>query len=145
MSIHMMKLVVGIDSLEAFAALQARETFAHEGQLVVPCWTRFSPKRADEIVRNGGSLYRVIKGRIQCRQRILGFEMVETQSHGRRCMILQDPDIIETVHMAHRAFQGWRYLEPAKAPADRGPYVIGQDGEIPPADMEEDLRAAGLL
>ncbi len=140
-----MKLVVGVDSLEAFAQLQARQVFDYEGQAAVPCWTRFAPKRADELVRTGGSLYRVIKNRMQCRQKVLGFEMFEIEGAGKKCMICLDPEIITTVSTPHRPFQGWRYLEPAKAPADKGVYVIGQSEDEPPEELGEHLRAAGLL
>lgn len=142
MAIHMIKLVVGAETLEEFANWQKREVMDYHGQPAVPCWTRFMPKRADEILKSEGSLYRVIKNRIQCRQRILGFEMVETDE-GKKCMILQDPRIIKTLVKPRRPFQGWRYLEPAKAPADRGVYS-GGDEDIP-AEIEEGLREAGLL
>ena len=145
MSLHMIKLVVGVDALEDFAAIQAREVIDYEGQPAVPCWTRFQPKRADEILRSQGSLYRVIKSRIQCRQRILGFEIVETKSHGTRCKIMQDPEIITTVSTPHRPFQGWRYFDDAKVPKDRGVFMPGLQEGKPPAEMEDDLRAAGLL
>lgn len=145
MSVHLIKLIVGCDDLAEYAAWQAQEVFDYHGQPGVPCWTRFMPKRADEILRAGGSLYRVMKSRIQCRQRIIGFEMVDTKSHGTRCMIVQDPEIVMTVNAPHRPFQGWRYLDPAKAPADRGVYVLGGVNDEPPPEMEEDLRAAGLL
>lgn len=145
MTVHMIKLIVGADSLDAYAGWQASQMMDYHGQEAVPCWTRFKPKRADEILRSGGSLYRVMKSRIVCRQRILGFEMVETQSHGTRCMILQDPEIITTVNQHHRPFQGWRYFDPAKAPKDRGVFVMGQEADEPPEEMAEDLRAAGLL
>ncbi len=141
----MIKLIVGAEDLEDYARWQAQEVVDYHGQPAAICWTRFAPKRADEIVRSGGSLYRVMKSRIVCRSRILGFEMVDTKSHGTRCMILQDPEIVMTVAQAHRPFQGWRYLDAAKAPADRGVYVIGGDNEQPPEEMADDLKAAGLL
>lgn len=143
MSIHIIKLVVGVDSLEEFQARQKREMVDYHGQPAVPCWTRFAPKRADEILRDGGSIYRVIKNRIQCRHKILGFEMVETKEKGRMCMIMQDATIIRTVSTPKRPFQGWRYLKPADAPRDIGIYT-GEEEE-PPEKMAEELRAAGLL
>ncbi len=141
----MIKLIVGCEDLEQYALWQAQEVMDYHGQFAVPCWTRFSPKRADEIVRSGGALYRVMKSRIVCRSRILGFEMVETKSHGKRCMIMQDPEIITTVAQAHRPFQGWRYFEGGKAPADKGVYILGQAEEEPPEEMADGLREAGLL
>jgi hypothetical protein len=142
MSIHIIKLVVGIDSLEAFAELQKRQTMDYNGTPAVPCWTRYAPKRADEILSTGGSIYRVIKNRIVCRHKILGFEQVEIEGK-KQCMIMQDARMIQTLSKPRRPFQGWRYLEPAKAPADRGVYSAG-DEDIP-EDIEDGLRNAGLL
>ena len=56
-----------------------------------------------------------------------------------------EPTIIQTISTPKRPFQGWRYLEPAAAPRDRGVYLgDGQREEIP-MDMEDELREAGLL
>lgn len=145
MAINMIKLIVGCDTLDEYAAWQAQEVLDYHGQAAVPCWTRFMPKRAEDIVTSEGSLYRVMKSRIVCRSRILGFEMVETKSHGTRCMIMQDPEIILTLNQHHRPFQGWRYFEQAKAPADKGVYTFGEEQEDPPEALGEELRAAGLL
>lgn len=144
MSIHMIKLVVGVDSLEAFALRQQDERVTFEGRWAVPCWTRFQPKRAEEIVKTGGSIYRVIKNRIVCRHKILGFQMVDVAGEGTFCQIMQHPDIIQTVAVPRKPFQGWRYLEAKDAPKDRGLFRLGQ-GDEPPAEMADDLRAAGLL
>ena len=143
MSVHIIKLVVGIDDLADFAALQAREAVDYHGQPAVPCGTRYAPKRAEEILREGGSIYRVIKNRIQCRHKILGFEMVETEEKGRMCMIMQDSTMIRTVSTPKRPFQGWRYLKPADVPKDVG--VYSGEEEAPPEEIAEELRAAGLL
>lgn len=143
-NIHLIKLVVGVADLQELYELQQRTVIDYHGQPAVPCWTRYKAKRADEILREGGSIYRVIKNRIQCRYRILGFEMVETADKGMRCMIMQDAQMIETVHMPRRPFQGWRYLKPADAPQDRGAYT-GDVAEGLSPEMEEELREAGLL
>ncbi len=144
-SIHLIKLVVGVDDLDHFKALQIRETFDYHGQDAVPCWTRYKPKSADEILSKGGSIYRVIKNRIQCRHKILGFEMVETDHKGTMCMIVQDAQMIEVAHTPRRAFQGWRYLKVDDVPADKGPYVYdGEDGGIP-SDLAQELKEAGIL
>lgn len=141
----MIKLIVGSADLDMYACWQEQEVMDYHGQPAVPCWTRFMPKRADEILKSEGSLYRVMKSRIVCRSRILGFEMVDTKSHGKRCMIMQSPEIILTVNAPHRPFQGWRYFEGAKAPADKGLYVAGESAEDPPEEMADELREAGLL
>ncbi|NCQ89239.1 MAG: DUF1489 domain-containing protein [Alphaproteobacteria bacterium] len=146
MSIHMIKLVVGIDNLDDFALWQAQERVMFEGQEANVVRTRFKPKQADDIIRTGGSIYRVIKSRIVCRQEIIGFGSYESMDRGTQCLILTDTDIIQTQSMPYRPFQGWRYLDQAKAPKDRGLYVIGQDNdEAPPPEMEEALKEAGLF
>ncbi|CAM3654555.1 DUF1489 domain-containing protein [Litorimonas haliclonae] len=91
--------------------------------------TRMTPKRKDELL-DGGSLYWVIKGIIQCRNKIVGFE--ETTKNGHRaCAIVMDPNLIPVVPTPRRAFQGWRYLQAGDAPDDlTGP---GSGEELPPA------------
>lgn len=143
MTVHIIKLAVGVETLDDFAQIQKRESFDYHGQTAVPCWTRYKPKRADEILTGGGSIYRVIKNRILCRHKILGFEMVEQTDGKTMCMIVQDARMIKTLSKPRRPFQGWRYLDPAKAPEDRGVYS-GGDEEIP-ADIEKGLKEAGLL
>ena len=149
MAVHMIKLIVGAESLEQYAQWQASQVMDYHGQPAVPCMTRFMPKRADEILRSGGSLYRVMKSRVQCRSKILGFEMVEVEEphggKGKKCMIMQSPEIMTVFNAPYRPFQGWRYFEQGKAPADRGVYVLGQAEDVPPDEMGEALRAAGLL
>lgn len=143
MSIHIIKLVVGCDTLEEFAERCRVDVIDYNGQPAIPCWTRFMPKRADEILSGEGSIYRVIKNRVVCRMKILGFEMVETAEKGKMCMIMQSPRIIQTMSKPRRPFQGWRYLEPSKAPGDKGVFTAAEE-EIP-ADIEAGLREAGLI
>lgn len=145
MAVHMIKLIVGAESLEQYAQWQESQVMDYHGQPAVPCMTRFMAKRADEILRSGGSLYRVHKSRIICRSKILGFEMVDVEGQGKKCMIMQSPEIMSVVNAPHRPFQGWRYFEQGAAPDDRGVYIIGQDDEQPPEEMSDELREAGLL
>ena len=145
MTIHMIKLVVGVDDLDQFLEIQRRSVVDYDGQPANTVWTRFKAKRADEIIAGGGSIYRVIKNKIQCRQKILGFEMVETVEKGTQCLIMVEPEIIQTMSKPKRPFQGWRYLEPAQAPKDRGIYLGDNQREEIPSDMEDELRDMGLL
>ena len=144
-NIHIIKLAVGVDDLAHFYEIQRRHEIDYHGVPAVPCWTRYKPRRADEILQGGGSIYRVVKNRIVCRHKILGFEMVETKEKGTMCMIVQDAQMIETVHMPRRAFQGWRYLKPSDVPKDKGVYTGGGIQDNIPADMQDDLKEAGLL
>ncbi|HTK36312.1 MAG TPA: DUF1489 domain-containing protein [Caulobacteraceae bacterium] len=135
MTLHMIKLVVGADSIEAL--LQWRADHQH----LDPDWkvhTRQTPKRADELV-DGGSIYRVIKGVIQCRQRILRIETVG-EGQAARCHIVVSPEIIRTAPAPRRPFQGWRYLEPKDAPQDL--HGEGGDDAIP-TELALKLRELG--
>jgi hypothetical protein len=87
------------------------------------------PKRGEALL-DGGSIYWVIKGLIQCRNPIVGLE--ETTKNGHRaCAIMMDPKIIPVIPTPRRAFQGWRYLQKEDAPKDlEGP---GSGGELPAA------------
>lgn len=145
MAIHMIKLVVGVDDLDQFLQVQRDSVVNYHGVKANAVRTRYKPKREAEILNSGGSLYRVIKNRIQCRQKILGFEMVESEEQGTQCLIMVDHPIIQTISTPKRPFQGWRYFEPAAVPRDRGIYVgEGQREEIP-EELEEELRGAGLI
>lgn len=143
--VHIIKLVVGVEDIAHFYRIQRREEIEFKGRLIVPCWTRYKPRHADEILRSGGSIYRVINNRIVCRHKILGFDMVETKEKGTMCMIMQDPQMIETVHMPRRAFQGWRYLKPCDVPADKGIYTGKDSQDNIPVDLGAELKEAGLL
>ena len=145
MSSHIIKLVVGVQDLDDYARRQAQEVMSYKGRQAVPCWTRFQPKRAEEILEGEGRIYRVINNRIQCWHHILGFEMVEVEGKGKMCMIMQDPTIMQTVSTPHRPFQGWRYFDPAKAPKDRGEYLLGAETTALPPQMAKDLKESGLL
>lgn len=140
--IHLIKLAVGVETLDEFAEWQKRSRVKYEGKLANPVWTRHRPKRADELL-NGGSLYRVFKRRIQCRQRILGFEEGHDPVKGKMCLIMVEHEIIQTLSKPKRPFQGWRYLQPKDAPRDKGVFLPGT--ERPDPELEMDLRAAGLL
>ena len=145
MPTNLIKLVVGVESLKDFYDLQQRQTVDYHGEKAVPCWTRYAQKQADEILKAEGSIYRVIKGRIECRAKILGFEMVDIEGVGKKCMIMQSTEMIQTIATPHRPFQGWRYLKDADIPKDRGLYTGHDLDDEPPADMADELKELGLL
>jgi hypothetical protein len=127
----MIKLVVGLDSVEELLAWRSAET----GPWIMR--TRQTPKRAAELLE-GGSLYRVFKGVILCRQAILA---VNTVGEGviARCEVTVDPNLVRVAPTPRRAFQGWRYLTAEDAPPD---LAESADGEIP-TDLARRLREAG--
>ena len=143
MTIHLIKLVVGLDTLEEFAKWQRDEVTMFEGQLANTVHTRNTPKQAEEILKTGGSIYRILRGRICCRQRIIGFQKTKDENGKPRCLIMTDPEIMQTHSLSHRPFQGWRYFKDAHTPKDMRPYVLGQ-ATMPPK-IEAGLREAGLL
>lgn len=130
MSLHMIKLCVGVSDVEWL------ETRAASGQPLV-VHTRMTPKRAAQI-EDGGSLYWVIKGSIACRQPIVD---ITTLGEGKdsRCEITLEPRVIRTAPMARRPFQGWRYFEPKEAPADIDMLEAGEA----PDELVRQLRELG--
>ena len=74
MSIHMIKLSVGSLSIQTLAEWQ-QSVAARRGGEGLPAYadhiTRMTPKRKDELLA-GGSIYWVIKGIIQCRNKNFG-------------------------------------------------------------------------
>jgi hypothetical protein len=134
MTIHIVKLCVGADSVEDLAEWQIGQIKAAKKAKQRPnpvCGTRMWPKRVDDVLA-GGSLYWVIKGVVTVRQRIIAIDDV-TDNHGQRCGLYLDAHLQRTVPQPRRAFQGWRYLESKDAPADLS---AAQGG----ADLPEHLR-----
>lgn len=144
MTLHIIKLVVGVEDFSHFVEVQNTNTVEYYGRLAVPVHTRFKPKREKEILK-GGSLYRVVKNRIQCRQEILGFESLEHKEKGKICQIMVSAEIMRTLSMPHRPFQGWRYFQEAAAPRDTGLYDPANDHDNIPKDLELALKESGLL
>ncbi len=111
--IHLLKLSVGSESVEDHESWQAAH-FAGRNPVHV---TRMWPKREAEVL-DGGSLYWVVKGLVLCRQRILALEERRGADGILRCALMLDRQMVRTEPQPRRAFQGWRYLEPADAPRD---------------------------
>ncbi len=145
MTVHLIKLCVGIENVEHLAEVQRTRLEAAKARGEKPQLrhlTRNTPRRKDEVL-DGGSLYWVIKGVIQARQRILGFEPTQRETGAPACAIIYDANLVRTEPRGFRAFQGWRYFPPEKAPADLDA-TRGASGELP-ADMAAELRDLGLL
>lgn len=115
-SLHLIKLSVGTESVDGLADSQASKHA--QGPDGLPRHiTRMWPKRQAELMA-GGSIYWVIKGLIQARQRIVRLDEVDTGDGIRRCAIVLDPDLVRTATATRRPFQGWRYLDARNAPPD---------------------------
>ena len=135
MTLHLIKLCVGCDTVEELIAWRAPARA--EGR----AWkmhTRQSPKRAVELL-DGGSLYRVYKGLILSRQRILGIETV-VEAGRPHCEVALGEEVVRVLPTPRRAFQGWRYLPEADAPPD-----LAVDGAIEaiPGELAVRLREIG--
>ncbi len=131
----MIKLCVGAETVEDLLNWR-RETRGREAEWKVR--TRQTPKRAEELA-DGGSIYRVIRGAILCRQPILRIDTVG-EGKASRCEIVVAEQIVRVAPTAKRPFQGWRYLMPHEAPRD---LEAGADVEAVPTDLALRLRELG--
>lgn len=139
--INLIKLSVGTENVEDLAAWQGLPQ-AQTADGLPRHITRMWPKREADLL-DGGSIFWVIKGVIQARQRVLRLDEVTGQDGIRRCAIVLDPDLKRTVQALKRPFQGWRYLKPEDSPAD---LPRGRASEQPlPADLSAALAEIGVL
>ena len=146
MTLHIVKLCVGCDSVEDLAAWQKKRIKDMKAKGQKPQLkhvTRNTPKRGEEIAGKG-SLYWVIKGTIRCRQKIVRFVSRKDREGNPACEIHLDRTLVRTHPKPMRAFQGWRYFEAKSAPADLDARSAAEIGKLPPK-MAEELRALGLL
>jgi hypothetical protein len=135
-SIHLLKLAVGIDDIDHLRQIRKARAAERGGNWV---HTRNHPRRAQEVLA-GGSIYWVIRGQIRVRQRVTGLRGERDDTGRRYCLIEVDPELVPTLPRPWRPFQGWRYLSPQDAPPDRSAAVE------PPSDrMLAELRALGLI
>lgn len=145
MSLNILKLCVGCDSvedLEGWIALRLKEARRAGREPRHFHTTRMIPKRVDELL-DGGSLYWVIRGNVQVRQRLLAVEPFRDGEGVQRCRLVLDPETVPTEWQPRRAFQGWRYLTPEDAPRDLGSARAGMR-DLPP-ELRRDLADLGLL
>ena len=144
--VNIVKLAVGIQSVEELALIQRRflnqpEVDANRGFYHS---TKLMPKKHEAIVKSG-SLYWVIKGVICARQKIISITKQEDSDGIKRCKIYLNDSIIKTVPMRKRPFQGWRYLKRNKTPADITDTVTGTFDDDIPLEVQRQLLEVGLL
>ncbi len=143
MTLHLIKLAVGVDDLAHMKTVQAERRRQRRQSPRSPHWvyTRNTPRRAAELL-DGGSLYWVVRGVIRCRQELVGFEEDIDRDDGKRyCRIEVRRTLVPTAPRTCKAFQGWRYLEPERSPPD----LSKGDTADMPAAMAAELKRLGLL
>jgi hypothetical protein len=136
-TLHMIRLCVGCDTIDDLVAWHENSPDPW------PLHTRMAPKRADELL-DGGSLYRIFRGLILCRQRILSIARVEAggESH---CRIDLEPRILRVA--TRPAERGFRTTLPVacgrRVPgrADRGPRL--SMSRVHPSTGDPTLRVDG--
>lgn len=146
MVLHLVKLCVGAGSIDDLAQWQAgrlKDMKAAKQKPRLFHTTFQTPKRRSELL-DGGSLYWVIKGVIQARQRLVGLEDGTKDDGSPCCLLLLDRPIIPVRPVPRRAFQGWRYLDAKDAPKDLQPGAL-DDVTAMPAKMRKELADLGLI
>ena len=147
MALHLIKLAVGIDSVNHLRDRQRQrlaEQSGNGGDRRLRILTRNMPRRVDEIVDQGGSLFWVVKGHVLVRQTITAIEPAPNSEGRRRCAIYLDPNLVGVRSRRLRPFQGWRYLEADRVPVDLAGGRLDDENEAPP-EMAAELRDLGLL
>ena len=137
MTLHLIKLCVGADSVEDLQEWVDWRIKSFGEQVHT---TRMQPKRADEIIGEG-SLYWVIKGQVLCRQKLIGVRPFTDGEGISRCDLILEPVIHRVQPRRKGPFQGWRYLAAEDAPADLD---SGATKGMPP-ELAKELAELGLL
>jgi hypothetical protein len=147
MALHLIKLCVGVDSIEDLASWQAerlkRRRQAGEKRPNLFHRTFQSPKRRAELL-DGGSLYWVIKGIVQVRQPLLDISEGHKEDGTPCCLLILKNELIAVRPVPRRAFQGWRYLSASEAPQDLKRGAAGSLTAMPPK-LRKELADLGLL
>ncbi|MBL6457543.1 DUF1489 domain-containing protein [Belnapia sp. T6] len=139
--LHLIKLSVGPKDVGQLRAIQARRAVAEPP---LRHQTRMMPKRGAEILA-GGSIYWVVAGFVQVRQRIIDI-LEEEWDDGTRCAgLVLDPELVPVAARPVKPFQGWRYLMPEAAPPDVQAGAEGEGAEAMPERLRAELRNLGLL
>jgi hypothetical protein len=145
MALNLVKLCVGCDSLkelERWIATRLKERTKRGLSREHLHRTRMMPKRADEL-RDGGSLYWVIRGEVLCRQRLIDVRPFVDKAGIGRCYLVLEPKLVLVEPRSWRAFQGWRYLASENSPRDLDRVAPGAKNM--PETLRRELRELGLL
>lgn len=146
MSLHLIKLCVGCDAIEELAEWQEsriRELKAAGQKPDLYHRTFQMPKRRDELL-DGGSIYWVIKGIVQVRQRLVDLREGSKPDGSPCTLLILDRELVPVRPVPRRPFQGWRYLRDDEVPADLASSK-GDDIAEMPQRMRRELAELGLL
>ena len=145
MTLHLIKLCVGVETVQDLADWQAERLKRLKRTEKTPelCHrTLQTPRRSDEVLA-GGSLYWVIRGFVLVRQRVLDLRPDVKDDGIACCGIVLDAELVTTRAHKRRAFQGWRYLDADDAPKDAEIVDAGDDAM--PRAMRAHLRELRLI
>jgi hypothetical protein len=139
MTLHLLKLAVGSESLDTLRRWQEERARTHKP---LRHRTRHFPRRAAEIL-DGGSIYWVINRVITARQRVL--DIVEAAAEdGSKCTdLVLHPELVPVEGRLMKPFQGWRYLDAKDAPLDVT--CTGRASAELPELMRRELISLALL
>jgi hypothetical protein len=147
MTVHLIKLCVGCDSIEDLASWQVERLKARRkaGEKKPHLFHRTfqTPKRRAELL-DGGSLYWVIKGLVQVRQPLLDIAEGTKDDGTPCCLLILKNELVPVRPTPRRPFQGWRYLAPDEAPGDLKRGAASSIGAMPPK-LRKQLAELGLL
>lgn len=145
MTLHIIKLCVGVETISELAQWQRKRVESLRASGAAPDLfhrTRQMPRRREDLL-DGGSIYWVIKGIVQVRQRLLDLRPTTAEDGTPRCLFILDLTLVPTRPQPRRPFQGWRYLEPEDVPSD----LADSGGDIAtlPPEMRAELSELGLI
>ncbi|HZR86292.1 MAG TPA: DUF1489 domain-containing protein [Bradyrhizobium sp.] len=146
MSLHLIKLAVGCDSIKDLKGWVAERMKLAKAKGLPQRHihvTRMTPKRVEDILA-GGSLYWVIRGEVAAREKIIAIEPFRDKDGIGRCRIVMQPKVIAVSPRPMRPFQGWRYLKEGDAPPDLTRTAASGLAAMP-EPMRRELRDLGLL
>jgi hypothetical protein len=147
MPLHLIKLCVGVDSIEELAAWQGERLRQRRklGERRPRLFHRTlqTPRRRAELL-GGGSLYWVIKGLVQVRQPLLDLVEGAREDGSPCCLLILKNELVAVRPLPRRAFQGWRYFDADDAPPDLRRGSATGIAVMPPR-LRKQLAELGLL
>ncbi|QXM25101.1 DUF1489 domain-containing protein [Elioraea tepida] len=141
--LHLLKLAAGCATVEDLAD---RQTARAKADPPLRHHTRSFPRRAEEIAGRG-SIFWVIGGFVQVRQRITAIGPDLWDDGSPCCALHLDPVLVPVEPRPVKPFQGWRYLEASEAPPDvaRGARASAKGLAAMSARMRQELAELGLI